>query len=532
MNNIFDFLQANKPELLVVADDKEAYSASDCANYLGYKPFVLSDFRANVGDDLNSFSGELKNIIKVLEEYYEYKKQNKILISPLRTISFALPKQTCFDKLVLNFGDRVDLDNLKNQLFNWGYVFVDIVSTNGEVSIRGDIIDICPLESEFGYRISLFDDEIESIRQFDIETQKSQKDELETIFVTPAFLAIDEDKLQTINEKIESSQSDAFIKDIHSLGFWYLDDLAEYKTELLQSAITQKALNEIDEAYIVDEKRIQKEKLLSITPILSSKKYTLINPANINEFLNFHKEKKITVISSSEAKIRANELPLKNDEKFKNYFIRYGTEIINLLSDDEVIISLNKEIKKRKKKRVKIIIDELQSGDFVVHETHGIGRFKHIEPISVMGAKRDFVVIEYQGGDKLLLPVENLDLIDRYVASSGDVAILDKLGKGSFAKLKSKVKEKLFAIANEIIKLAAQRELIEGIKINTNKEEIKILQNDAGFIYTKDQVKAVNELLKDLNSGKVMDRLLSGDVGFGKTEVAINGILATPDLAL
>jgi transcription-repair coupling factor (superfamily II helicase) len=143
-----------------------------------------------------------------------------------------------------------------------------------------------------------------------------------------------------------------------------------------------------------------------------------------------------------------------------------------------------------------------------------------------MGSKMDFVVVEYQGDDKLLVPVQSLDMIDRYVADSGSIAVLDKLGKGSFTKLKGKVKEKLFAIASDIIALAAKRELSHGIKINITKEEIAILQNDAGFIYTKDQTRSVNEIFTDLNSGLVMDRLLSGDVGFGKTEVAMNALLA------
>ncbi|MGB0990756.1 MAG: DEAD/DEAH box helicase, partial [Halarcobacter sp.] len=205
---------------------------------------------------------------------------------------------------------------------------------------------------------------------------------------------------------------------------------------------------------------------------------------------------------------------------FENY-------IINLIGSDEIVISLNKEIKKRRKKKVKLVLDELQVGDFVVHETHGIGQYKGIDPVVVMGVKRDFVVVTYAGDDKLLIPVENIDLIDRYVSDGSSYAVVDKLGKGSFAKLKEKVKDKLFAIANDIIKIAAARELINGIKINTDKQVLKDFQNSAGFEYTKDQARSVREIFEDLSSGRVMDRLLSGDVGFGKTEVAMNAILAT-----
>jgi transcription-repair coupling factor (superfamily II helicase) len=109
MNNIFNYLQNEKPELLIVSDEKEAYRAKDCASYLGYEPFMLSDFRANFGDDLNSFSEELKTITKILEQYYLYKKTNKILIAPVRTITYPLPKEECFEQFNIDFGDTVNI---------------------------------------------------------------------------------------------------------------------------------------------------------------------------------------------------------------------------------------------------------------------------------------------------------------------------------------------------------------------------------------------------------------------------------------
>ncbi len=524
MNNIFNFLKENKSvQLLIVSDDKQAQCASDIVSYQEKVPFVLSDFRANYGDDLLSFSEEIQNITKILDEYHIYKKQNKVLIVPIRTVSFPLPSDKCFDKFSIDFADTINIKEFKDKLYSWGYYFVDIVTAEGEVSVRGDIIDVYPPNSEYSFRVSLFDDEVESIRQFDVENQKSFKDEIESFDIHPAFLALDEQSLELINEKIELSSSDAFIKDIHSLGFWYLGNLGEFYTQKLSSVITKEALDEIEEAYIFDEQRLTKEELLSITPILSSDNYKEISPVNINEFLEFHKEKKVTIISNTEARIRAIGLDLKNP----NIKYVYENYIINLLGQDEVIISLNKEIKKKRKRKVKIVLDELRVKDFVVHEEYGIGQFEGVEPIVVMGAKRDFIKLLYANYDKLFVPVENLDVIDRYVADSGNTALLDKLGKGSFAKLKSKVKDKLFAIAGDIIKLAAARELTNGVVLDTSKEEIVLFQKQAGFEYTKDQTRSVKELFKDLSSGMSMDRLLSGDVGFGKTEVAMNGLLAT-----
>ncbi|MCT7445827.1 transcription-repair coupling factor [Aliarcobacter skirrowii] len=529
MKNIYSYLKNLKEqkrlkecELLVVNDDKEAKIASDIISFLGFTAFTLPDFRANFKDDLLSFKEELQDITKTLSSFYEYKKENKILISPIRTISFPLPKKECFDSFTINFADKLDLQELKEKLYNWGYYFVDIVTSEGEVSLRGDIFDIASLGSEFGYRVSLFDDEVESIRKFDIEDQKSFKDEIESFTIKPAFLALNSATYENLNEKIETISSDAFIKDIHSLGFWYLDDMATYLPQNMSSFITLNALSELDEAYIFEEKRLNKDKFLTLPKIIEDDRYKEISPSNIKEFITFHKDKKITLISSSEARVKAVDLSL--DDKDIKYI--FSHEIINLLSSDEVIISLNKEIKKKRKKRVKFVIDELVLNDFVVHEKHGIGVYKGIEPVTIMGAKRDFVVINYQGEDRLLIPVENLDTIDRYVADGESYAIVDKLGRGSFAKLKEKVKDRLFEIANDIIKLAAARELVNGIKIDIDEFLIKEFQSKAGFSYTKDQTRSINEIFADISSGKVMDRLLSGDVGFGKTEVAMNALLA------
>ena len=527
MNKIFNYIKNNNStQLLIVADEKQALVARDCASYLGYQPFVLSDLRANFGDDLLSFSHEIKELTSTLEAYHNHSNKKsgtkKLLISPLRTISYPLPKADNFDTLTIEYASTLDIKELKDKLYNWGYYFVDIVTDEGEVSIRGDIIDIFPPNEEYAYRVSLFDDEVESIRKFDVENQKSFKEELESFSVSASFLSFSDEKLKEIQEKIENSNADVFEKDIHSLGFWYLDDMAEYYSAKLNSCITKEALDEIEEAYIFDEKRVEKEQLLSITPILNDNTYKEIEPANIKEFIQFHNDKKITIISSTEGKIRGYDLDI-ND---KNITYKIDYQVLNLVSDDELIISLNKKVKRKRKKKPKIVLDELQYDDFVVHEVHGIGQFKGIEPVVVMGAKRDFVIVNYQGDDRLLVPVENIGMIDRYLADSGTTATLDKLGKGSFSKLKSKVKEKLFAIASDIIAIAAKRELTKGIKIDTSKEEIKVLQGNAGFEYTKDQNRSIKEFLADINSGLVMDRLLSGDVGFGKTEVAINGMLA------
>jgi transcription-repair coupling factor (superfamily II helicase) len=170
-------------------------------------------------------------------------------------------------------------------------------------------------------------------------------------------------------------------------------------------------------------------------------------------------------------------------------------------------------------------LDDLKVGDYVVHEEYGVGIFEGIEQAEILGAIKDFVVLKYMGDDKLLLPVENLDAIDRYIAS-GSLPVLDRLGKGSFGKLKESVRTRLFEIASEIVGIAASRALIKAPKMEVDAGELRRFQNAAGFDYTPDQVSAIASIVSDLSSGHIMDRLLSGDVGFGKTEVAMNAIFA------
>ncbi|MBL0721818.1 MAG: DEAD/DEAH box helicase, partial [Sulfurovum sp.] len=174
--------------------------------------------------------------------------------------------------------------------------------------------------------------------------------------------------------------------------------------------------------------------------------------------------------------------------------------------------------------KTSIILDELKPKDYIVHEIYGVGHFKGIEKRKIMGAMREFLVILYQNDDALLVPVENVEVIDRYIADRGVLPTLDKLGKSSFKRLKSKVKDKLFAIASEIINLSAQRHLQKGVILTIPEREHKIFMGRADFIHTPDQNKAIEDILEDMSSGKMMDRLLSADVGFGKTEVAMNGM--------
>lgn len=520
---IFEHFKENETtELLLCKDNKEAAVAADTVAYLGYTPYLLPDLRAAYGDDLRAYSDEIYDLLKNLFAWYSNPKKRKVLIAPFRTVMHPVPVPELFASKTVEFGDTIALEALKKTLLCWGYSFVDIVEARGEVSFRGDIIDIFPPGAANPFRISLFDDEIESIRTFVCETQRSQKEELESVTIHPALFALDEAQYDLFQKRITTLPSDAFEKDLHSLGYWVLGDMGAFLPQTRETWATRTLQQELADYFSFAPDK-EKEAIMQQLPVLpEAQHYKVVEAVDLASFLDYHRNKKITFVAANEAIPKQHPIPEGIEIRY-----RYEPWIVNLLSAEELILSLNRPERKKRRRKSAIMLDDLNAGDYVVHEEYGIGIFKGLTHTKVLGVTRDFVEIAYQGEDKLLLPVENLERIDRYIAEGGGLAVLDRLGKGSFGKLKEKAKAKLFEIAGEIIKVAAQRELIEAPVIRSDDVSIALFQNDAGFLYTEDQKRAIEQIFTDLGSGRVMDMLLSGDVGFGKTEVAMNAIFAT-----
>ncbi len=522
-SNIYHYLlekKLSKELLLIAKDDKEAASARDIAGLLGYDAYALPDMRLSVGEDLRVYQEELYALLTALNGYFASNTAKKVLVAPLRTMLLPLPRAELLRSKKIEFGDKLDMGAFKDELYYWGYHFVDIASSRGEVSFRGDIIDIYPINSDKPYRISLFDNDIESIRTYDEDSQKSFPEEIEAFTVIPAYLALTQEQYEGWRLRSERSGYDAFVRDIDSLGFWHLDELGENYFERFESLTTSNLADEIGEIYSLQTPLIPRE-ALPTERLPESTRFRDLEVVNANALLEAHKEKKITIIARNESVVRGSQL-----DSFEGIEFVYQEGMVNIMGDDRLIISLNKPLKKKRVKKASIVLDDLKPNDYVVHENHGVGIFKGIEKREILGATREFVVILYQNEDSLLVPVENLEVIDRYIAEGGALPILDKLGKASFKKLKGKVKEKLFAIASEIINLSAKRHLQKGIRVDYSPEEHALFMAEAGFIHTEDQEQAISEMLHDMGSGVMMDRLLSADVGFGKTEVAMNGMWA------
>ena len=506
---VYEYLLTHAPQILICEDDKEATLCADAASFAGFSAFRLPDFRAKKGDDLRSFNEELFEISSVLSKYYKFDGK-KIIVSPFSTLLNPLPTQKSLESSTIKLKDNLNLSEFADLLIRFGYECVDIVESVGEFSIRGEVIDIYGVNMDDPVRILLFGDEVESIRNYNTATQISNKAELNEAEIVPFIANLSKDEFEKVSQKIKDMQSDALVNDLNSLGFWAIDSFSDYLKEF-----DSKLVKKIDfEIYDVP-----KEKFKGIEILPEPRVYKDLEVTLNFDFFELNKSKNITVLSRNEGLFKGYEL-----DGFANVKLEISPLVVNITSSDNIVVSLNKFEKKRRVKRSSLVVDELKVNDYVVHEDYGIGKFLGLEKIKVFGATKEFVVIAYQNDDKLLLPVEHLNLIDRYIAQNGSMAVLDRLGKANFAKIKEKVREKLFAIASKIVAMAAKRELIAG-KI-LQKEDISYLNfvQDAGFSYTSDQQKAVNDIRDELKSGKVMDRLLSGDVGFGKTEVAMNAI--------
>ena len=519
-NRLFHYFKTEKKhdlELLICEDYKEAKELEGVAKFFNKDVILFPDFRPSFGDDLRVYKEEMHQLFFALKRYYASTKK-PLIISPLKSLLFHLPKQHLLKSTTIEFGSTIELKSFKEKMLFWGYNFVDMVQVEGEISFRGDIIDIYPPASKFPIRISLFDDEIEQIKYFELESQRTQKDELDAVEIAPAFYSLDEESFNKLDEKVKKSEFDSLVKDVASLGFWYLGDDSYNFLEGKNVKLVRELDTLLTDAYALNNPTLRRDEFdLEVLPDSDECRELVVT--DVLTLLKVHKDKKVTIIAANEALMK--QVGLFNLKNIKEVYAPY---ILNIITKDELVISLNKPDKQRRRRKSSILLDDLKAGDYVVHEDYGVGIFEKIEQTEILGGIKDFIVIKYVGDDKILLPVENLDFIDRYIASGGSTPVLDKLGKGSFGKLKEKVKKRLMEIAGQIVNTAASRELIKAPKLSISKKELQEFQKLSGFDYTDDQTQAVDEIISQMSSGHIMDRLLSGDVGFGKTEIALNTI--------
>ncbi len=517
LNKGFDY------QILACKDFKESELAKEVISCFkpNTKAILFPEFRAKKNDDLRSFFEEFLQLLGGLREFYQAleNKQEAIIIAPISALLHPLPKKELLESFKITLLEKYNLKDLKDKLFYYGYEIVDLVEVEGEASFRGDIVDIYAPNSK-AYRLSFFDAECESIKELDPTTQMSLKEDLLEIEIPPTLFSLNEPSYKDLKTKVEQSPLNSFSKDLTSFGLWFLGEKANDLLHAYKSVISPKALEEIQELASLNELDCERFKFLKVLENAQDYEDLEIHAHALEGFIALHSNRKITLLAPNKT-ILDNAISVLEKSNIECVIAPF---VLNFKTPDGIFISLNSFERKKKRQKSKLALNELNPGEWVVHDDYGVGVFSQLVQHSVLGSKRDFLEIAYLGEDKLLLPVENLHLIARYVAQSDSVPAKDRLGKGSFLKLKAKVRTKLLEIAGKIIELAAERNLILGKKMDTHLAELEVFKSHAGFEYTSDQEKAIAEISKDLSSKRVMDRLLSGDVGFGKTEVAMHAI--------
>lgn len=608
--------QLNKPLLLVEENEDKAQRLQDeLSNLLNEEKVQAFPIDATIATQ-NAISSpdELSQRISALK--FLQSNRPGIVITTAQGLQYKLSDPKRFSESQKSFapGKEYDLNELTSWLLEMGYQRESLVARPGEFALRGDILDIYPLDQENPVRIEFFGDEVDTLKEFDTATQRSLQD-IEQVTIDSAIDRIfNKDELIKAAGKIKEEMAES-IADSQAVGEHFeravdtlekgglpenyaflvdylipkpaslLDYLADDGLVLYDdwNAI-QKSVTDIDqrnEEFISDEikagamlnsqllrsdfKKITKKAgqaqilfslfqkgmgRLKLDQIVNfntrqAEQFFSQMPLIKAELTSFHQDKQ-TVVLQADNQERARQInqnladygldiPIIDKENIAlantqiivdNYTNGFSLPSVNLvyLTERELFNQ-----KKRHKKRIKVMenaqrlrnYNDLKPGDYVVHVNHGIGRFEGIKTLESDGKKRDYITITYQHHDQLFVPADQLGLVQKYVASEGKVPRINKLGSSEWAKTKHKVQSKVEDIADDLIDLYAKRESEKGFAFSPDDDLQRQFEDSFPYPETPDQLRSIKEIKADMESSRPMDRLLVGDVGFGKTEVAL-----------
>ena len=528
--------------------------------------FPMDDFLTS---ESIAISPELKSIrISTLNAITNSK--NNIIITNLMGFLRYLPtKKLWQDSIIkLNKNQDINKEELYKKLVSIGYENDTLVNKTGEVANRGYIIDIFPINTENPIRIEFWGDTIESIRYFDIESQRSLE-EIDNCEITPYSEFINEKGIEEIDDKQkylstvvdEVSSIISYLdnpiliyKDYNQLKNSYLN----LRNEILEYG---KSKDEIyDTNYMHDFYELKSDNniyLLTIDNILDnikvSKKYEFSsklpdkfnsNFSYLNEYLekSLYNKKQIIICLNDENKIKNIQkyltIPflvttidnLSTDKiNIINENIDEGFEIDKyvVLCENELFKVRNKDINYKNKFKYGTKIKDLENlkiGDYVVHSNHGIGMYTGIKTLNKNGNKKDYLEVVYKDNDKLYIPVEKIELISKYSSNEGVVPKMNKLGSTEWQKTKLRIRNKVKDIAGSLLKIQAERQMQKGFAFKKDEEEENLFDNEFKYEPTVDQFIAIDRIKKSMEKENPMDMLLCGDVGYGKTEVAFRSI--------
>ncbi|ACA31338.1 transcription-repair coupling factor [Histophilus somni] len=563
----------------------------------------------------DNFSPHQEIISARLSALFQLQHSNKgIFIAPITTVMQRVcPAEFLqHNVLLIKRGDRLNIERFRLQLENAGYRAVEQVLEHGEFAVRGALLDLFPMGSAVPFRLDFFDDEIDSIRTFDVDTQRTLE-EIQRINLLPAqefptdrkgieffrsqfretFAEIRRDP-EHIYQQISKGTLVSGIEYWQPLFFNQMATLFDYIPENTLFVDFEQIVPQAERFYQDIEQRYESRRVDPMRPLLMPEKLWLrIDEVNrqlknyprlslkskkldrtsvrqknlpvqplpeltvqvqqkepLQKLRQFIEEFDGTVIFSVETEGRRETLldlllPLKlkptqiqdlgeKDKPAKSLLISSLEHGFIIDNEDKVAIICETELlgervqqRERNKRRVAnpdtLIrnLAELKIGQPVVHLEHGVGRYGGLVSLENGGIKAEFLLLEYANNSKLYVPVTSLHLISRYVGGSDENAPLHKLGNDSWAKARHKAIEKIRDVAAELLDVYAQREVKKGFAFQYDKEEFKQFAATFPFEETPDQKMAINAVISDMCQKKAMDRLVCGDVGFGKTEVAM-----------
>ena len=523
--------------------------------------FPMDDFLTSealaISPDLKA--SRLETINQILEN------EKSIVITNLMGYLRFLPQKTDYKNFVLDFkvGDVIAPNLLVEKLISCGYMRDTIVNKTGEFAVRGFVVDIFPIDEENPIRIEFFDDEIESIRFFDADSQKSISN-ISSLSIKPfsEFLTnkeVEEDfmgKQKYLPFYEEVSNISSYLGDCYTF-FKDYDQLEASYTHILEEITTFRSEKDTSftRDYMFDFFSLETSYPVYYFSLNNMMQYDFIssminfgvktinnfheNPEAINHFiLQKLEEGKTVLICLKKFQIRSI-LKYLTMNVVESDFSSITLGCVNLIEKqinegfiykDFVVLSANelfqvKEVKKKYNTKFKYSTSiqdfhKLNIGDYVVHNVHGIGIYNGIKTLNLNDVTKDYLEVLYQGTDKIYIPVEKIDLLSKYSGSEGMVPKVNSLGGTEWQKVKARVKAKVSDMAQQLLKLYAERESRHGFSFSKDSELSIAFEKDFPYELTADQKRAIVQIKEDMESPVPMDRLLCGDVGFGKTEVA------------
>ena len=522
--------------------------------------FPMDDF---ITSEAIAVSPEFK--ITRLETMNSILNQPKaIIITNLMGYLRYLPSKEKFQnsQITLKLGDTINLEKLIEKLFNLGYKRETTVNMTGEIAVRGYVIDIFPINSDNPIRIEFWGDEIDSIRIFNIENQLTINKINEITIYPNTETLLNNYKFDAKHREMQYEKNITNIagylkapitiyNNYHTILVNYkllLEEIENYNISINLDKKTKYmfTFEEIQDTNAIIFEEFHNQKLNTKTQIFTK---VDIEPfpkdkKQINDRLNTYLKtgKQVIICLDNRYKINKlidflenNNITFTNEnELFKGKINLIIKKISTGFQTNDYIVITEKELFNKQDEngyktkfkygtRIKDIT-KLEIGDYVVHGIHGIGRYDGLKTIIKNGLKKDYLTITYRDNDKLYIPVEKLDLITKY--SSGDVAVpkLNKLGSQEWQKTKAKARKRAEDIAEDLLKMYAIREAKKGYAFDKDDKEQIEFEKEFTHEETKDQLRVTEEIKKDMESDKPMDRLLCGDVGYGKTEVAFRAI--------